>query len=982
MARTQESALNFELVRVLRTKHPRWAKLSSEQTDVLERGTSKRPDIVVPDPSGQAVIIETEYVPASSVEDDALSRLGAILKATSEAVEQVIAVQLPRSLRAAPQNRLEHELGRAEYQYCVYSGSPLDYRRYPESGWISGKIDDFANCIELAALSENRVRQGIEALEAGIRQASGRLRLDAEDYPYALEQIARILCQQDSEQTTRMAMAIVVNAITFHYAIAGAHDIEPIDQLRGLDGGISKSKVLRVWWHILHNINYWPVFKVAYDILAPIRNRTADSFLTRLTDVANHLDKLGATSQHDLSGRMFQRLIADRKLLATYYTLPSSAALLSDLAVSRLALDWTDQDAVKRLRVADFACGTGTLLNAAYTAIQRTYRRSGGDDATIHDRMIEDVLVGSDIMPAATHLTASILSGAHPTIPFRRTSIMTLPYGQQEGDPGQGVALGALDFIKDDETVPIFGTGQQQILGKEVGNSKEDRGTVSIPHESFDIVIMNPPFTRPTGHEAEKIGIPVPSFAGFDTSEDEQRHMSTRLATMRKKGSAGHGNAGLASFFIDVAHKKIKRDSGVMAMVLPAAFLIGPSWQAARALLANNYRDIVVVTIANDAKTAFSADTSTAEVLVVASRNRALGPEADDSCLYVNLDRRPRSILEAMTVSQAIQCQPTQKDALAGHIRIGVENHIGCYIRGKLSEANCAGVRSLEVVQVANCLNKKALYLPRQSRSIQIPVAALGELGERGLYHMDISGSETRSDHTPRGPFDIHELRDDEIPTYPALWGSWKGKRRKVRAALERQLLVAPGHKGDVRPGCSQRASEAWKKTATRLHFNRDFGLYSQSLAACITESPSIGGRAWPNFICRDREWEIPLVLWANTTLGLISFWWLGTRQHAGRSMVSITLLPKLDVLDPRSLDDSQLGQASRIFDRFKLLQLLPANEAYRDNTRQNLDKAVLVDLLGLPAEVIGELNLVRRQWCAEPSVHGGKATAITRQPN
>ena len=938
--------------------------------------------MVLPDPSGKVVIVTMELAPARSLEENAISWLGTALKSTSKAVEQVVAVQLPQELRTVSQSPLEKELKHAEYRYCIFSGTSEAHWRFPRVGWISGGIDDFASCIELAALSEKKIQQGIDALEAGIRETSRRLRSDAADDTPALKEIARILCQRDSEHTTRMAMAIIVNAMTFHHAIAGAHDIKSIDQLRGHDGKIAKPNVLRTWRHILKKINCWPVFKMAHDLVRPIRNGTAAGILDRLANVASDLARLGVESQHDLPGLMFQRLIADRKLLATYYTLPSSAALLADLAVSRLNIDWTDPEAITGLKVADFACGTGALLNAAYTAIRRTYRRSGGDDATIHQRMIEEVLVGSDIMPAATHLTASILSGVHPTIPFHKTSIMTLPYGKPKGELGRGIALGALDFIDGDQTLSIFGTGQPQVLGGASDITKGNQDSAPIPHESFDIVIMNPPFTRPTGHEAEKIGIPVPSFAGFDTSEDEQRHMSTRLATMRKKGSTGHGNAGLASYFIDVAHKKIKRDSGVMAMVLPAAFLIGPSWQAARALLASNYRDIVVVTIANDTKTAFSADTSTAEVLVVASRNRTLGPETDDSCLYVNLDRRPRSILEAMTVSQAIGRRSTQPESPAGNIRIGTENHIGCCIRGKLSEANCAGVRNLDVVQVAKCLNKKELYLPRLSRSVQIPVTALGELGERGLYHMDISGSESRSDHTPRGPFDIHELRDDEIPTYPALWGSWKGKRRKIRAALERQLLVAPGHKGDVRPGCAKRASEAWKKTATRLHFNRDFGLYSQSLAACITESPSIGGRAWPNFICRDKEWEIPLVLWANTTLGLISFWWLGTRQHAGRSMVSITLLPRLDVLDPRCLDDSQLGQAKKIFDRFKRMQLLPANEAYRDNTRQNLDKAVLVDLLSLPAEVIGELNLVRRQWCAEPSVHGGKATAITRQPS
>ncbi|MDE2731988.1 MAG: hypothetical protein OXI38_11405, partial [Bacteroidota bacterium] len=209
MARTQEGGLNVELARVLRAKHPRWRNLSGEQTDVLLGDVSKRPDIVVPDPSGQVVIIETEYAPASTVEDDALSRLGVSLRAIADVVEQVIAVQLPSGLRTVSQSRLEQEINLAAYRYCVYSGTPLIYTRFPALGWITGGIDDLANCIELAALSENRVREGIERLETGIIQATHRLRREAGDYPDAPRKIAAILCQQDSEQTIRMAMAIV-----------------------------------------------------------------------------------------------------------------------------------------------------------------------------------------------------------------------------------------------------------------------------------------------------------------------------------------------------------------------------------------------------------------------------------------------------------------------------------------------------------------------------------------------------------------------------------------------------------------------------------------------------------------------------------------------------------------------------------------------------------------------------------------------------
>ena len=177
-----------------------------------------------------------------------------------------------------------------------------------------------------------------------------------------------------------------------------------------------------------------------------------------------------------------------------------------------------------------------------------------------------------------------------------------------------------------------------------------------------------------------------------------------------------------------------------------------------------------------------------------------------------------------------------------------------------------------------------------------------------------------------------------------------------------------------VRTGLSDRAVEVWE-TATRLHFNRDFRVNSQSLAACLTPQVTIGGRAWPSFKPHEEPWAVPLLLWANTTLGLMCFWWTGTRQQQGRAVLTITALPDLPVLDPRHLNESQIESAQHIFDDLCGRTFLPANEAYRDEVRHELDRAVLIDLLRLPEDILEPLKLLRLQWCSEPSVHGGKST-------
>ena len=115
------------------------------------------------------------------------------------------------------------------------------------------------------------------------------------------------------------------------------------------------------------------------------------------------------------------------------------------------------------------------------------------------------------------------------------------------------------------------------------------------------------------------------------------------------------------------------------------------------------------------------------------------------------------------------------------------------------------------------------------------------------------------------------------------------------------------------------------------------------------------------------------IALWANTTLGLMAFWWLGSRQHQGRAVTTLSNLPQLTMLDPRALTPEQLSCADGIFERFQAEPLLAANEAYRDDARKALDRAVLVDMLGVSEEALAPLDNLRSQWCAEPSVHGGK---------
>ena len=963
MARHTEPLVNAVLAGALDRRHPRW-RVTAEQTDVFgHRGL--RPDVLVQLGGAPPIILETEFAPASTVEEDAHARLGKLTKDSGYEIEQVVAVRLDAALRRASDLSVAVEATRVEW--CVLSGHGGHSLRWPDRGWLAGGIDDLARAIEEVSLSERLVAEGLTILEQGVRQAAHILRADAgETSRTGLETTARLLHQEDSEQTSRMAMAIIANAMTFHTTLAGMHGIPHLDSLRGASGSILRPRLLQCWRDILR-INYWPIFKIAIDLLLTIRDAPALTIMDRLADVAHELARIGATSLNDLSGRMFQRLIVDRKFLATFYTLPNSAALLAELAVPDLDVDWGDASAVQKLRMGDLACGTGTLLLAAYQGVLSRHRHAGGDDAKLHARMMERGLVAADIMPAATHLTASNLSGTHPGITFERTCVYTMPYGRQPQERELPIAIGSLDLLDEGHaSMALFGTGQRQARG-----DREDEGNadarVEIPPECLDLAIMNPPFTRPTNHESTTV--PVPSFAGFDTSADEQRDMSRRLNEIgRYMGPrVGNGNAGLASHFVDLAHAKTK-PGGLIALVLPASFAQGGSWEAARSLIETEYEEVVVVSIATTGNTdlAFSADTGMAEVLLVAKKRRA-GDSATRSTLFANLKRRPKSLLEATDVARAIRETPRDGER-TGWLLVGDSSVAGSYVRDRLSSTGAAGIRNPDLASTMLALGEGDLKLPRRKETLELPITTLSELGKRGPIDRDLVGRDSQG--SPRGPWDMVGYAEAETPpTYPALWAH--------HAPRERCLVVEPDRAGRVREGCHQAAVDRWKSAASQLHFNRDFRINSQSLSACLTPEPAIGGRAWPSFLLDRAVWETPVVLWANTTLGLMSFWWKGSRQHQGRASMTLSRLPELPVLDPRQLGEGHIQKAQELFAEFRNRPLLPANEAYRDPVRADLDQAVLVRLLGLPEGIEDSLRLLRDQWCAEPSVHGGKGTRI-----
>ena len=963
-----ESQTNGRIATLLDRMNSRWTALA-ENKGVFQ-GSQRQPDILVIQQGGRPVVIENEYAPAAQVEAEALGRLGEHLDSevapASGRIDAVIALKSPIELRnCAGLDEVDSLLtGGIALEYALFRGQPPTTARFPERGFVTGSLRDLAAFVVHAAIPEEAVEEAVSILESSISDAGVILRQAAELSDDTKFEIVKLLKQEYGDQTLRMAAAIMINALVFHQNIAGQHGVKSLDQLQN-DGILTRSSVLDEWRKIL-NVNYWSIFHVAGQLLVNINPPIIATDLLRLMmSAANRLASLGVFQSHDLSGTVFQRLIADRKFLATFYTRPESAALLARLSIPDDG-PWQNPQQVKDFRIADYACGTGTLIHAAYRRINLLHRLAGGAPERLHAHMMENSLTACDVLPSAVHLTASMLSSSHPQETYDGSRTIVTEYGRTDSG---GVSLGSLDLLNGRTVIrPLI----PMHTATSVGGSGEGQVIldVDMPHASQDLVIMNPPFTRPgsdwEGEDRESDY--VKQFRGLSVDLKTQTEMSA-LARKYAADTCAHGYAGLASWFVALADRMVKQ-GGTIALVLPLTALHGASWKKVRQLIAQEYSGVTILTIAASRAEdqSFSADTGMAETLIVC---RKTPDSPDNRGLFVSLKQRPRDEMEATEIARAISAL-TEESAIrtledgpfSGRPLVVGEEWLGEVIDAPLSEDapwSVAAVADFSVAQTAYQLARGRLWLPGMGEqdAPRIPVGTVQEICQVGLHDANIAGNGAQA------AFDMHPIRG--VPTHPALW--------RHDAQQERRLVVEPDMDGYAKIGKEDRASDIWE-TRSHAHHNRDFGFASSPLAVAFTDRRTIGGRAWPNVQFKEPACEIAYTLWGNSTPALLCYWWHSSRQQSGRGIMPISSIRTMPTLDVTALSPEQLAAAKSIFDDMRSRKFLPANQAYEDPARKGLDRRVLIEMLGMPESVLEPLDLLRLKWCSEPSVHGGKRTA------
>jgi hypothetical protein len=452
----------------------------------------------------------------------------------------------------------------------------------------------------------------------------------------------------------RIGALILVNAMVFQ-AVLSKHE----GRVHGLERSIREPNrqgaLRRQWDLVLNEINYYPIFFMASEILVCLSSdQDLDRALADLLQNAQQIVNSRAALRHDLAGRIYHRLLEEAKYLGAYYTAIPSAALLLKLALrrDRYGLDWSDPKALAGLRVADLACGTGTLLMAAAEAIIDNHVRACVEHGKapnlgeLHHVLVEKIIHGYDVLASALHLTASTLTLRVPETPIDVTHLYRLPLG------GPSDALGTLEFLeRETANGTLFADPEhEQITGRKRG----EKTTATIP--DLDLCAMNPPFTRSVGCNL-LFGNLAPA---------ERARLQTKLKRLVKtKNVSASITAGLGSVFAALADRHLKRD-GRLCLVLPRALISGVAWKPTRDLIAQKYNLEYLIVSHEPDHWNFSENTSLSEVLTVAHKNKGYRAGPDHRTVCVNLWRQPRTAVEALALAHLL-LREAPPDLVSGH---------------------------------------------------------------------------------------------------------------------------------------------------------------------------------------------------------------------------------------------------------------------------------------------------------------------------
>ena len=948
--RNYESTINDALARLLRERMG-----LNAASETLQRG--RRPDIIVR-LQNRAVILELELEPALTVEQDALSKLG--MRIDGRPVQNVFAVIAPIQLRTIEQRHLPERLASAALQW-------QEWRADGSSGpKLSGDFTDLGNAVSRVPPPSGNIDLAIERLETGVRYAGGSLH----NSQGALGRVAAALNTGVGEEAANMAALVVINAMMFQERLVSANpDFQPLKAIRADDDRNMQDPLLQEWRRILA-VDYYPIFGMATEVVNAMSELESPDFLRICADAASNVLRIAAFGQHDIAGKIFNRLVAERKLLAAFYTRIPSSTLLAGLALpadDSLGIDWADADSIANLRVIDPACGTGTLLMAAYRQVMQNHAATGASAPPdeLHRALVERVIMGADVVQSAIHLTAATLAAMSTTAEFEKMELYTLRLGVEETRVGEEVKtevrLGSLEWLKSSGVQAHF-SGTQERMGAVNG----DGGVVHTPQ--VDLVISNPPYTRrgSDGGNEEAIA------RVFDLPENDpdKEEALKRATSALLKGTPANQIAGHGTSFLVLADKMVK-PGGRIAFVLPYTALAGESWAGVRRMLAERYSVEFVICSHDTELPSFSFDTKIAETLIVARRLRK-DEEPPGVAKFVNLWRGLDSETDALALTRAIRNAASLPVHRAdGPLAGGSALMLGADQWGEIVESPIDGApwkaarwqRAL-ICQFAAAVERGELHRFDGLRSLgRIPVAPLGEVCNVGPQHRQIRGS--------IGRFDGYHGYDPQAQ-FPALWALDSNVHQGFTAQPNARLIPQPGR--DYAPIWEQSGA---LQIAVTVRYN------AQPIMAVRTGARALGVASWHTLIINEEDYttqsarEIALALWLNSTFGFLLHANRSIRSQLGRGTGNKNMLREMFTLDVRQLQEWQLDAALAIWRDFQDKTFEPFHRCAVDANRIELDRRMMNDMIGLDGEAQEAMAQLRLALANDPSIRGDKDPAL-----
>ena len=988
---TGERKINAAIAEVLNDMRIDWKIGGEKEGKILKSG--HKPDIIIMEEGSMPVIIETELLPASTLERDVNQKLGDETM-RGQKIEAVIGMRLPTRLKLYDEKKLRIELRKAEdLEYAIYAPE-----RFPEDGWITGGLADIAANAQIIAINNSKITESVVVMSESIGSIADLIEQCGDD---TKRNIATKLYQKETRQTWNMAGLILSNAFIFHTHIAGQRGIKTLLDISVL-GEIYPLALMKAWGEIL-KINYYAVFNVASKILSFMDDNTARKVIEHLITMNNQINRTGLTHSTDMYGALIQKMIKDRKTLASFYTRSESAALLSSFIAPPINSPlYKNEESMLSVSMADLACGTGTLLASLYRNLIRNYEINGGDMKEIHAKMVGHNIYGFDVLPSAVHLTASTLADVFPKIIFEVSKIATVFLGKHSDI----LHLGSLDLISD---MLVF--EQKGMLV--VSDSEQPYHAQDLHGKTFDMIIMNPPFTSNT-REGGKEGYAL--FSSFDIDKRTQKNM-TKLEKDIFARTCANGNAGVASNFIAIADKKLN-PGGILGLVLPATLTKGSSWTEVRKLLKLKYNELIIISIAGP-KTmdgSFSFDTGMNEILLIARKiDKSKHEEIMDALkrlltiskqittanvnvkgekrkavmiqrlqsrraekdklekylsdaasskrgLFVSLERRPQSVLHATSISRHVRGTHNvlkyEKGITGGTpITLGginVGNMMDCPLDNDWGFVN---VYDAALLQCAYNLARGIFQPIGWMGSYDVPMTTFGD--NLGPISRDVADKKPNG---TRAPFMI--FPHDKTAIYHALSNN--------NSKIQKTLIVLPDAKAVPKADASLEKIKKIAKTASRLHVNILCRYNSQCLTVLYNKKKTLcTGASLPNYYIATK-YEKAFAVWGNSTFGILCHWWHSGKQVFGRGITSSTAIQEMPVLDFVRLSDEQIRKFNKLFDNYADMPLLKIMDLHLDKTRRALDSGIM-DILGIKIP----LDDMRKRLADEPAIHGHKHSAV-----